>query len=196
MQFFSTKKRIAIGAGVAVVALGAGTAAYAYFTTTGAGSGSATTGTTTNFTINQDAFGDGAPGGANAAVTLYPGAGVQKLGFTITNPGGGQQYVNTVGASIPADGSGDAYLAVNTAGVYSQGAVIAGCKASWFSLTKNDGTDWTATVSGIVVHQDIAAGATGGLDWTTSGLQMRMDDAALSQDACKSKNVYVAYTSN
>jgi len=186
MQFFSTKKRIAIGAGVAAVALGAGTAAYAYFTTTGAGNGTAVVGTSTAVTIAQDAF--TANGGA--AVALTPGGPSQGFGFTITNPSTGHQYVNTATVAVMNDAATTPLALDQTTGL-----AITGCEASWFVLS--NGTDSSSSVT-VDVKQDIA-GSSGTYDYQwdhAAPLTIHMTDASATQDGCKGHTIKLAYTSN
>jgi hypothetical protein len=178
MKRLSLKKKLIAGAAVAALVVGASGAAYAYFTSSGAGTGSATVGTTSDLTIAQDAFGNTPP--QQPAVTLYPGAGVQGINFTITNPGGGHEFVNQVTASIPSSG-GDVLDATSLTH-----DPIVGCHASWFQLNNAVQT----------VGQDIpGSGAT--YDYTSGNLSIQLnDDATNSQDACKLANVQVNFTSN
>jgi hypothetical protein len=186
MQLVSTKKRVAIGAGIAVLSLGIGTAAYAYFTTTGTGNGTAVVGTSTGVTIAQDAF--TAHGGT--AVALTPGGPSQGFGFTITNPSTGHQYVNTATVAVMNDG-GSTPLALDQ----TTGLGITGCQASWFVLS--NGTDTGASVT-VDVTQDIAgSNSTYDYQWDhTAPLTIHLTNAAADQDGCKDATIKIAYTSN
>jgi hypothetical protein len=77
-------KRTTIGLVGVVVALAAAGGAYAYFTSGGSGTGSGAVGATSTFTI------------AGAATNpLFPGSS-SPVNITISNPGNGAQFVNTV----------------------------------------------------------------------------------------------------
>jgi len=185
MHAFRTKKRLAIGAGIAVLSLGLGTAAYAYFTTTGTGNGTAVVGTSTGVTIAQDAF--TANGGTS--VPLTPGGPSQGFGFTITNPSTGHQRVNTATVAVMDDAATPA-LALDQA----TNTGIVGCEASWFVLANATDTGSSVTVS---VGQDIAAGSTYDYQWDHAApLSISMTNAAANQDGCKGHTIKLAYTSN
>jgi hypothetical protein len=173
MKKFSLKRKIAAAGAVAAIVVGAGVS-YAYFTSTGSGSGSATTGSSTNLTIAQDAFGNGV--GQQPAVTLYPGTGIQGINFTVSNPGAGHEYVNTVTASVAAN-AGNALNA-------SDSTPIPGCLASWYQVNNPTQT----------VGQDIAGGSS--YDFTGGSLSVQLTNPNVSQDACQGKTVKLSFTSN
>ena len=87
MKFFKSKKAIVL-LGAMVVAVAASIGAYAYFTTGGSGNGTGTVGVPTAFTIATTTTGG----------PLYPGnaATDQTIHFAVTNPGSGNQTINTI----------------------------------------------------------------------------------------------------
>lgn len=101
MRSLMTKKGAAF-LGMLIVAAVAAFSGYAYFTANGAGSGSATVGNSTTVELS------GSP-----AATLYPGGADAPVTVTITNPGGGSQYVDTVSGTVEDNG---------------------GCLGSWFQV--------------------------------------------------------------
>ena len=176
MKRLFSKKAVVVGL-AAGLSLGVVGTALAYFTSTGSGSGSATVGNSSQLSVTQDAFGSGS--GQQPAVTLYPGAGVQGINFTITNNGGGNEYVNQVTASVADDGSGNAENA-------SDSSSINGCKVSWFQV--NNATQ--------TVGQDIN-GSGGTYDYTSGNLSVQLlDDSTHPQDACAGKTIKLSFSSN
>jgi hypothetical protein len=111
MAKYVTKKRVIVVA-VAALAIGLGTSAFAYFTSTGSGTGSASVGTSSTVQLS------GSPVG-----TLYPGGNQVPVDVTITNPGGGSQYVGHVSGSVATNG---------------------GCDGTWFQV---DGFDLNQTLA-------------------------------------------------
>ncbi len=196
MKFRSRKRKLIAFGSAGVLAIAGAGVAWAYFTTTGSGTGTATVGTGSLVTIAQDAF-----GGGNPAVSLTPGGPAQALGFTITNPSSGHQYVSTVSAAVAVsnDASGVQCTGPDTptgcnplkgavlATPGNQGSVVSGCLASWF----------TVTGSPVTIDQDIA-GSNGTYDklYSASGLTLKLDNASVIQDACKGATVGLIYTSN
>lgn len=135
---------------VALTALGATGAAIAYFTTTGSGTGQATVGSDTPWSVTFGA----------TTGTVYPGAGTSTVHYTITNNGGGHQYVNSTSAAVVDDGSGN---------IEDNGVPVPGCLSSWFTVTN-------VPPAGV----DLAPGGQ-----TTGSADMTMSNANTSQNACE-----------
>jgi hypothetical protein len=151
-KFTARKKRVAITT-AALVAIGGG-AAFAYWTTTGAGSGTAQTGDSVAFDVDTQT----ATGGA-----LTPGGPTQTIGFTVTNPGSGTQYLTTVTAEVAnADGS--------------DWTAIPGCSAA----------DYTVSTPTFTPGEIAAGGNKAG----TVTIQM-VNAENRNQDACKKAQVPV-----
>jgi hypothetical protein len=111
------KKRVFVGATVATLALAGG--AFAYFTSSGTGTGYATVGTPATWEVTV-----AAPTGG----PLYPGAGIETVGYTVTNNSGGNQLLSTTTVALTQGGGGEV---LNV----SSGKYVPGCKASWFILS-------------------------------------------------------------
>lgn len=92
-RFLKSKKGIALLATLVVAAAGA-VAGYAYFTASGSGTGSASVGTASSIAIS-----------GNVTSALYPGYS-QAFPITVSNPGSGHQYVQTVSGSVSTAPSG------------------------------------------------------------------------------------------
>lgn len=93
MRKHVTKRRV-ISLAVAASAVALGTGAYAYFTASGSGTGSAAVGSASAITLASGTVSGLFPGGADVPVTV-----------TITNPGGGAQYVGTVSGTVADNGT-------------------------------------------------------------------------------------------
>jgi VCBS repeat-containing protein len=142
-------KRAAVVVG-SVAALALAASAFAFFTTTGTGIGTASVGSATAFTVS---FGT-ATGGP-----LFPGSGIQRLPYTIANPGGGAEQLTTTTATV-ASSSGN---------VTSTGTPVPGCLAAWFTAANT-------------------APATASLDpgaSTTGSVAVTMQDSGTSQNLCQ-----------
>lgn len=115
MRFLKSRKSKVAVATVAVLALGGG-AAFAYWLSSGTGAGAGTTGVSTAFTVAGD--------GVTSGVALIPGGPSQTVGFTVTNPSTGNQYLTDVAVTV-ANADGTAWLAVPgcSAADYSIGAI-------------------------------------------------------------------------
>ncbi len=111
MRKHLTKKRLILVA-IAGVAAAAGTGAFAYFTASGTGTGTATVGSASSITLSS-----------GAVSGLYPGGADVPVSVTITNPGGGAQYVGTVSGSIADNG---------------------GCQGAWFQV---DSVTYNGTIA-------------------------------------------------
>lgn len=172
MKRFMTKKVAAIGITAGLI-LGASGAAFAYFTSQGAGTGTASTGTTHDLTIAQDTTISG----------LTPNSTPVSIPFTVTNgaAGAGTENVHSVTVSVPFDAtSGDVLDATDN-------HVITGCEQAWFSIAHGTQT----------LDKEIAGG--GNYDFTVvAGNQatVQLTDVNATQDACKSANVALAFSSN
>jgi hypothetical protein len=182
MSRFSNMKlrtKIAVGATLGAAGITAGGMAFAYFTSSGSGNGSATAGSSTAFVVSQD----------SPATGLYPspvapntGAVTQAVDFTVTNPGSGDQWVNTVTISIPTTTDS----ANNTVVEDTSGAVVPGCLASWFNiaspvqtLNKNiPGTNQTGSNS---------------YDDTGSSATIQLVDSGTSQNPCEGVTLKLSF---
>jgi hypothetical protein len=177
-KFLTTRKKVAAVALSGAMAAGIAGVAFAYFTSSGSGTGSASTGSSTAFTIAQDS--------ATPATGLYPSpagsAPIDNVAYTVTNPGSGNQYVNTVTVAVASDGSGN---------VLSAGAgnpSITGCLAAWYSITNATQT----------LHKNIAAGQS--YDETvaaqgTTPTTIQLVDSGGSQDNCKGASIELTFSS-
>jgi hypothetical protein len=137
----------------ALAALVAAGAAIAYFTTTGSGTGQATVGGPTTWGVTFGA----------TTGTMYPGVGTSTVNYTITNNGGGHQYVQGTTASVADDGTGN---------IKDNGAAVPGCLSTWFTVTNSAPTP-----------VDLAPSGT-----TTGSAAVTMTDANTSQNACQGHN--------
>jgi len=129
--------------------------AYAYFTSTGSGSGSASV-ASAGFTVRVSPA-RGEP--------LYPGTGnSQHLPFSIVNAGEGSQRLNSITASVKSSNDN----------ITQDGIEVAGCLASWFTVT-------TPTVYGL--PRTFAPGET-----FENPAMVSMVESETNQDACQGKN--------
>jgi hypothetical protein len=140
-----TRKRAVFGAFVILV-LALGGIAFAYFTQAGTGTGTAAVGNSSAIQLS-----------ATTAGNLYPGGATQDVAITVTNPGSGNQYVDTITVdSISADsGHSTCDVSLNSVG-------------SAF------------TMANVTVAQDITHGA----DVVVHGT-LAMNDTGVSQNTCK-----------
>jgi ABC-type glycerol-3-phosphate transport system substrate-binding protein len=141
-----TKKRVILLAIAGVgVALAAG--AFAYFTASGSGTGTATVGSASNINLSSGPVSGLFPGGADVPVTV-----------TISNPGGGAQFVNTVSGSVADNG---------------------GCLGSWFQVdpvtyadTIGPGSSDTASTAVRMLdsgtNQDVCQGLSMTVNWSSN----------------------------
>jgi hypothetical protein len=152
-RLFKSKKGIALLATLVVAAAGA-VAGYAYFTANGSGTGSATVGTASSIAIS----------GTDTSA-LYPGYS-QTFPITVSNPGAGHQYVQTVTLSgvVPSLGGTD-----NSAN----------CTPGWF------------TMANVPVNADLTAGGSTVVTGT-----LAMTDAATSQNGCQNNSLALSFLSN
>lgn len=147
-----------------VLALSVTGGAVAYFTGQG---GSATT--------QASVGGNGAWTVAftSTSGTMYPGAGTSTLSYKITNGGSGYQQLQTVAATVVADGSGN---------VEQSGVSKAGCLASWFTAVDNPPT-------GMPV--DLAPAAN-----TTGSVTVTMSDSGTNQNPCQNVSPDIKVTAS
>lgn len=151
-------KRAAIVLIVLLAVAGAGIA-YAYWSSSGTGAGTATTGESTAFTITSD----DPPAG-----TIAPGSAGQTVGFTVTNPGKGTQYLTAVTVALAtADGA--------------PWEPTGGCLIE----------DYTATISTAPPAGDILAG--GSVDGVAT---VTLANTASNQDACQGQDVPLYFTAS
>jgi hypothetical protein len=184
-KLFSSKKRIAMAAGLLVVAIGA-SAAFAYWTASGTGNGTAHAGSDAGVSITSVVFSGGpditTPG------TLYPGATV-KVAFDVNNLSPNtsvnvHKVVTDQGAVLSGTGTlGDPYVYTwpNGIEITSPAAAVAGCNPSWFTYS---GTTLAATPG-----QPIAASGTysapAGSGTGNGGTLSMSNETSTNQDACK-----------
>jgi hypothetical protein len=146
LRKFTSKRWIAVLTVVGALAAAGG--AFAYFSASGTGTGQAAVGGSTDFAVS---FG-------TTTGTMYPGAGTSTVHYTITNNGGG--YQNLSGTTAALAKSGD--------DITSGGNDVAGCLASWFTVTNH-------STSG-----DLAAHGT-----ASSTVDLTLTDSGGNQDPCK-----------
>ena len=168
MSFLRTKRHKIFVLGGTAVGLVVTVAAIAYFTgANGSGTGQATVGTSTAWSVSVNSA--GATGGP-----MYPGAGTDKIPFTVTNSGGGAQNLKTVSYAIAHDGSGN---------ITQNGTPLSGCLASWFAASADGANP--------VLPSDIAHSST-----YTGNVNVSMSDSATNQDACQSSTPDVTVTAS
>jgi hypothetical protein len=163
------RKRLAVLGFVAALAITG--AAVAYFTGgTGSVTGSGTVGSSSAWGVTT-----GTPTWSGSLTALDPGAtnNTQFLPFTVTNNGNGHQSVNTISAVLPHQPNGDAQTAA--------GADIAGCLASWFTVTVDAGNP--------ALPANLAPAGT-----YAGKVDLTMQDSGTSQDACQGKAPAVTIT--
>jgi len=186
MHVFRTKKRLAIGAGIAVLSLGIGTAAYAYFTNSGTGTGTATVGTSGAITIS-----------GSAAGLAYPGAAGQTVTFTAANPNSGNQQVRVItltdvracATGFNWDGA-NCYDGTNhTNDISSLGGV---CETMSAAASNPGGVTWY--MAPITANEDITHGAVAQALTHTGTLVM--NDLAANQDLCKDANIAMTFATS
>jgi hypothetical protein len=108
---------------------------------------------------------------------LYPGGPAQPINFSITNPSGGKEYVNTVTISVATDPSG---LVETVPG--DSGSGVTGCYADWF----------TVSPASISFARELAPGTTS----YYGDASISMMDEPFSQDACQGITVGLNFSSN
>jgi hypothetical protein len=175
MKFIKSKKGLAalIASVVAVGAMSFG--AYAYFTSTGTGSGTGQVGMASHWTVV------GGSETGNLYPLVYP-AGAQALtGGSVTNPGSGNQKLQTIVATIQAPTGGSNTPNACTAAdfqLYSPGS-------SW-TLSTTSTTNDTATINPGV---NLAPAGV----YNMSDLSVTMVDNGNNQDGCQGATVHIKY---
>jgi hypothetical protein len=167
-----TQKRAFVTTGL-VGALVLAAVAYAYFTTNGSGTGTASVGTSSSLTIH-----------GSTAGALYPGTST-TVTFTADNPSSGKQQIGTIHlASI---------VACSTAfsgGACPNGNEVTSCESvETGSSDTNSANFWMPDV---MANQDLASGS--GQSVTATG-SLKMNDLTSNQNACKSVNLLLNFTS-
>jgi hypothetical protein len=154
MRSALTRRRVVVAL-TAVVVLAAASGAFAYFTGSGSGVGTATVGSGGAWKVTA-----AAPTGG----PIYPGGSSEAISYTVTNTGSGSQELQATTAALET-------TTYNGATVVEQsGAPVAGCLASWFTVT-NSGP----------ASQDLASQATSG----TGSVAVSLSDSGTNQDACE-----------
>jgi len=188
MKFFNSRKRIAIGAGVAVIALGASTAAFAYFTNAGTGTGTATVGTSDAITV-----------AGSAAGLAYPGATGQTVSFTADNPNPGNQQVGVITfTGVKACAAGTHWDAVASKCSTGGGSPVLTdslggiCETASGAASNPNNVTWY--MAPVTANEDVLHGATGQALTHTGSLVM--NDLASNQDLCKDANIFMTFTTS
>jgi len=170
MRKMSKRTLVLLVAVVAAVVAAVG--GYAYFTTTGSGSGSATVGTSTAWTV-----GENAP--ASTGGSLYPdpiiGTGnIRTTAYRVTNPGSGNQYLTKVDVKVAnPDGS-----------AWSSG-----------SCDKDDFSVGGAALGATFTDTDSAGTFTAG-QVKNDTVTVQMIDDGTNQDDCKSVSVPLYFSAS
>lgn len=169
MRRILTKRRMLASGAAVVMAVGIGTAAFAYFTATGSGTGSGTGGSATSLTIALD----------GTITGLVPNGTPTAIPFTVTNPGHGSEFVNTVTVSI------DTFT--KTVGSHPA------CTQADFSIVNG-----TQTLGQNIPGTD-AAPTPNTYDWTVlagNTATIQLVDNSADQDSCIGVTVPLTFTSN
>jgi hypothetical protein len=171
VSLIKRRKVVATAGVVGTLVLGA--VAYAYFTGSGSGTGTASVGTTSALTIHGSTTG-----------TLYPGTST-TVTFTADNPSSANEQIGTIHlASIVA------CSAAFSNGVCPNGDEVTSCESVETGATDtNTDNFWMADVA---ANQDLAPG-TG--DSVTATGTLKMNDLSSNQNACKSANLLLNFTS-
>jgi len=111
---------------------------------------------------------------------LYPGGPAQPINFSITNPGGGNEQVQTVTISV-ASYDGDVETVAG-----DSGSAVSGCVASWFTINGSP----SATLT---LNQNIPGGGT--IDWVGAA-NISLTNEPFEQDACQGINIGLNFSSN
>ena len=147
--------------------------AYAYFTASGSGTGTGSVGTSSALTIH-----------GTAGSTLYPGTS-STVTFTADNPSSGSQQIGTIHlASVVA------CSAAFSGGVCPNGDEVTSCES--VETGSSDGNTANFWMPDVVANQDLAPG--NGDSVTATG-SLKMNDLTSSQNACKSVNLLLNFTS-
>ena len=167
-----TRRRALVGVGVAG-ALALTGVAVAYFTTSGSGTGTGSVGTSSALTIH-----------GTTGSTLYPGTS-STVSFTADNPASGYQQIGTIHlASVVA------CSAAFSGGVCPNGDEVTSCES--VETGSSDGNTANFWMPDVVANQDLAPGSG---DSVTATGSLKMNDLTSSQNACKSVNLLLNFTS-
>lgn len=175
MKFKDMKLRYKLGVGVvtgaAVVGMAGG--AFAYFTAGGSGSSQGAVGSPSNWTVTV----------GSESGSISPGQGSETFTVGVTNPGSGNQELNTLSVAVNTVGGNG----TNKNDATANGADIPGCLASWFvPVIAASGTGSTASISPGVDVVPVGTTATSPDVASYSALvTMTMTDAATSQNSCQ-----------
>jgi hypothetical protein len=169
----SRRRKVFVALGT-LSALAVGAIAVAFFTGgNGTGTGSATVGNSTAWGVAVNSGSASyTPSGYTA---IYPGSGTEALPFTVTNNGGGTQNLKSLSYAIKQDGSGNAEQ--------SDGTVITGCQASWFTATGDSGN--------AALPQEITHSST-----YTGKVNVTLSDVNSNQDPCQGASPGVTVTAS
>ncbi len=169
----SKKRKTLIGIGATVLTLVIGGAAVAYFDASGSGTGTASVGTSSALTIHGSASG-----------TLLPGVST-AVTFTADNPSSGKQQIGTIHLG--------SIVACNT--TFSGGTCPGGHEVTPCESVETGASDTNTAnfwMADVVSNQDLASGSGQSV---SAGGTLKMNDLSTSQDACKSANLLLNFTS-
>ena len=166
------RKKLFVGLST-VTAIAAAGVAIAYFTASGSGTGTASVGTSSALTVHGSTSG-----------SLYPGTST-TVSFTADNPSSGNQQIGTIHlASV---------VACDTAfsgGTCPSGHEVGGCES--VENGSSDGHTANFWMPDVVSNQDLPSG--NGQSVSATGT-LTMNDLSSNQDACKSVNLLLNFTS-
>jgi hypothetical protein len=164
------RRAVCLGVAGALVLAGG---AVAYFTASGSGTGTGSVGTSSALTIH-----------GTTAGAVYPGTAT-TVSFTADNPASGSQQIGTIHlASV---------VACSTA--FSGGACPNGNEVTSCESVETGSSDTGSAnfwMPDVVANQDLASG--NGQSVTATGT-LKMNDLTSSQNACKSVNLLLNFTS-
>jgi hypothetical protein len=165
----SKRRKLILAAGTVGGMIVAGVAVAFFTGGAGSGTGNATVGASSALAVTVNSAGaTGAP--------IYPGAGTEKIPFTVTNNSSGHQGLTSLTYAIANDGSGNVVTGVNN-------TPVSGCLASWFSASGDSGNP--------ALPDDLAGSGT-----YTGDVDVTMSDVNSSQDACQNVTPNVTVTAN
>ncbi len=103
---------------------------------------------------------------------LYPGGASQPINFSVTNPGGGDEYITSVTITVSSITQTPAGLLLGT------------CNPAWFGITQPTAPSKVTITPG------------GTLTYDPSGASIALGDSGTNQDMCQGATVNLAFTSN
>jgi hypothetical protein len=146
------KKLMNIKVGIALlaatVAVVASVVGYAYFTNSGSGTGNAGVGTSTAITLSSGAVSGLLPGGPAVPVTV-----------TVTNPGAGSQYVDTISGLVTTQ-AGCLGTWFTVAPITYQQTLLAGASSAPLATT--------ITMIDSLTNQDVCKSLTMVINWSSN----------------------------